>query len=272
MNLSEFALDALKGVIAVESGETPYFSGPQLIKLFNHVGFRDTYRSGFTGEGLRSNLSRRDYTLNRLERMNKSRQLKDFIEHFVNHALAGLDPDQEAKFFSRINQIIKPEGYIIEKIDEEYRVIGNDVYEDQIEATAHFEDIQKQIIDEIRNAKYMIWAAVAWFTDDAIFNELVSKSKEGVNVQVIINDDEINARAGLPFEDYFETHKIPQRGMYGNIMHNKFCVIDLKTVISGSYNWTKKAAYNNESIEVKQGRELAEQYAAEFIKLKNTPI
>jgi phosphatidylserine/phosphatidylglycerophosphate/cardiolipin synthase-like enzyme len=52
-------------------------------------------------------------------------------------------------------------------------------------------------------------------------------------------------------------------------MHNKFCVIDLKTVISGSYNWTKKAQYNNESIEVKHSRQLAEQYATEFIKLKS---
>ena len=28
-------------------------------------------------------------------------------------------------------------------------------------------------------------------------------------------------------------------------MHHKFCVVDLKKVIHGSYNWTKKAQYNN---------------------------
>ncbi|HYN79679.1 MAG TPA: phospholipase D-like domain-containing protein [Lamprocystis sp. (in: g-proteobacteria)] len=33
-------------------------------------------------------------------------------------------------------------------------------------------------------------------------------------------------------------------------MHHKFCVIDRATVIIGSYNWTKRAQANDESITV----------------------
>jgi len=33
-------------------------------------------------------------------------------------------------------------------------------------------------------------------------------------------------------------------------MHNKFCVIDSKTVVTGSYNWTKKAQSNYENITI----------------------
>lgn len=33
-------------------------------------------------------------------------------------------------------------------------------------------------------------------------------------------------------------------------MHHKFCVIDRKTVITGSYNWSRKARRNDENITV----------------------
>lgn len=35
-----------------------------------------------------------------------------------------------------------------------------------------FENIQKQIIEELRNAKYMIWVAMAWFTDSLLSKNL----------------------------------------------------------------------------------------------------
>jgi phosphatidylserine/phosphatidylglycerophosphate/cardiolipin synthase-like enzyme len=55
-------------------------------------------------------------------------------------------------------------------------------------------------------------------------------------------------------------------------MHNKFCVIDLKTVIHGSYNWTKKAQYNHETLEIVNSYENAEKYAEQFLKLKRVTI
>ena len=51
-------------------------------------------------------------------------------------------------------------------------------------------------------------------------------------------------------------------------MHNKFCIIDLQTVIHGSYNWTNNAKYNDETIAIENSRELAEKFAKQFIKLK----
>ena len=61
--------------------------------------------------------------------------------------------------------------------------------------------------------------------------------------------------------------------MYKNIMHHKFCIIDLKTTIHGTYNWTKAAQYNKESISIDRNRETAEKFADEFMRLKrNQPI
>lgn len=132
----------------------------------------------------------------------------------------------------------------------------------------HFEEIQDQIIEQIESARFTIWIAVAWFTDKLIYKKLLEKREQGVNIQLIINDDEINDQAKLNYEKEFETYRIPKHGKHENIMHNKFCIIDLTTVIHGSYNWTNKARYNHETVEVIHSREAAEQFAEQFIKLK----
>ena len=67
-----------------------------------------------------------------------------------------------------------------------------------------------------------------------------------------------------------EYKKISPTSPWGKkIMHNKFCIIDLNKVIYGSYNWTGNAKYNNESITITEGREVAEDFANQFIQLRN---
>ena len=51
-------------------------------------------------------------------------------------------------------------------------------------------------------------------------------------------------------------------------MHHKFCIIDLEKVIHGSFNWSKKAEYNRESVEVVKRRNSAEEFAEQFKKIR----
>ena len=75
LNLKEFNLDALKILIAWGKGEELfYFSGPQLVKLFQSIGFEDMYEmsKGFVGNDLKKttmSMSRKDYVINRLKRI-----------------------------------------------------------------------------------------------------------------------------------------------------------------------------------------------------------
>ena len=85
---------------------------------------------------------------------------------------------------------------------------GNGCLDEEISQEILFEDIQNQIIEEIRNAKFLIWVTVAWFTDPVLFNELVKKKKEGLNIQVIIDDNEKNNNASFRLEDEFDTYRI----------------------------------------------------------------
>lgn len=50
-------------------------------------------------------------------------------------------------------------------------------------------------------------------------------------------------------------------------MHHKFCIIDLKKVITGSFNWTEKANFNFENIKIIESREKAEDFASRFIQI-----
>lgn len=132
----------------------------------------------------------------------------------------------------------------------------------------HFDDIQNQILEEIRKAKYTIWVAMAWFTNKILFDALVERKKRGVNVQIVIDDNDRNSDAPFRLEDEFETYRISIQSYYKNIMHDKFCIIDLATVVHGTFNWTNAANYNRETISIDKNSVTARTFADEFIKLK----
>ena len=146
---------------------------------------------------------------------------------------------------------------------------GRIVPNESVSQDIFFEDIQQQIISELESAKYTIWIAMAWFTNKKLFDTLVKKKRQGVNIQVIIDDNNINKNAPFQLEDEFETYRIHIQSYYdNNIMHDKFCIIDLSTVIHGTFNWTNRANYNKETISVDKNTATAKTFADEFIKLK----
>lgn len=62
---------------------------------------------------------------------------------------------------------------------------------------------------------------------------------------------------------------IPQQ-TDGSIMHHKFCIVDDCTIITGSYNWSRKAQFNDENIVVTTDAcELGTQFKKEFESIKS---
>lgn len=168
--------------------------------------------------------------------------------------------------------------YEIYPINEDYALCGVFIkpgtlieYED-ISQEILFDNIHRQIVDEIRNAKYVIWIAMAWFTDPSLFAELVKKKKEGVTIEIVVDDNEKNRNAEFSLDSEFPTHWIRIESLYKNIMHDKFCIIDFQTVIHGTFNWTKAANYNKETISIDNNRTTAESFADEFVKLKRSDL
>lgn len=140
--------------------------------------------------------------------------------------------------------------------------------EEEIEHNVFFDQIKDTIIQGIRNAKYTIWVAVAWFTDKEIYNELIYRKKAGVNIRIITSDEQSNQYLMKELERDFEVVKIPLKGNYlSNRLHDKFCIIDLEFVMHGSYNWSKNARNNDETLATALDRDFVRKFTDEFMRL-----
>lgn len=138
---------------------------------------------------------------------------------------------------------------------------------------AHFQNIQQVIIDHLQDAQHEILVAVAWFTDREIFEVLCQKAQAGVHVSVALLGDDINQASGaLNFQRLRNVGGkvtfLPSGSDGAPMMHHKFCVLDTTTVITGSYNWSKKAQSNDENITVvSDAPEFSTQYRQAFFGL-----
>lgn len=131
----------------------------------------------------------------------------------------------------------------------------------------YFKDIRERIIENIKTAEFEILIAVAWLTDDKIINELVKSSRKNVKISIIFYDDHINKK-DLFKNLYYQKATIR---FTKKLMHNKFCIIDKKTVINGSYNWTYNASGNHENITISlNNQNLIYQFTEEFNKIYST--
>lgn len=139
---------------------------------------------------------------------------------------------------------------------------------------SHFTGIQSAILEELKQARFSIKVAVAWFTSDPLFEALCRRAEEGLDVQLIlsnsINDYDkgdyyarrLNASGGELFRHGASDFKD------GGVMHHKFAVIDEKTVITGSFNWTNQGSRNAENIVIINELKQAQVYLQQFQKLK----
>lgn len=142
-----------------------------------------------------------------------------------------------------------------------------------MQTQAYFDDIQLHIIHELNKARNSLVIAVAWFTDSKIFDALCEKAASGVRVELMLANDRINDKSCDDQERLIASGGIVTlagtRGNGKTLMHNKFCVIDGTTIVTGSFNWSKKAQQNDENITViTDAAELARQFIAEFESIK----
>lgn len=123
------------------------------------------------------------------------------------------------------------------------------------------------IIQQIKAAVDSVKICVFTISENDISNEIIRCFNSGKHLKVITDNDKLNdlgsdvraiASAGVPVKiDQSKSH-----------MHHKFCIVDNKTLLTGSYNWTRSAAhYNQENLLITQEQEMVQAYLKEFDKL-----
>ena len=168
-----------------------------------------------------------------------------------------------------------PAGKLLEDIASEdldaINIIKQDYEKNLLHCEAFFDGIQDVIISHISKAKESLKIAMAWFTNPIIFNSLLRVCKRGIEVNLLINNDLINNRPnGLPFNKLINAGAYLYIAEFPKLIHNKFCIIDDKIVIDGSYNWTILAEKNNdENIVVLKNGKVIESFIDAFDALIN---
>lgn len=105
-----------------------------------------------------------------------------------------------------------------------------------------FQNIPNYLIAALEQAQTEILVAVSWVTHPGIYAAMLAACGRGIKVELVLQYDAQNIRKNgrLDFE------KLIAAGgkLYGfqsknELMHHKFCVIDGKQVLAGSFNWSK---------------------------------
>lgn len=130
-------------------------------------------------------------------------------------------------------------------------------------------EIKQRIISEINIAKQCIYVAMAYFTDRDIARGLVEAKNRNVKVDIILSSNAQNETVKLILKDAgIDVHAF-ETGDVRGIMHHKFCLIDNKISINGSYNYSVNASTNNvENITVSDDISTYSQMQSEFERLK----
>lgn len=129
-----------------------------------------------------------------------------------------------------------------------------------VQTEVYFENIEKTIISEIAQAKESIHVQIFKFNSQPIALALIEAKKRGLDVAVMIDGKEAKVarnRAKMLNDSGVPTFVDAEHAT----MHNKVMIIDRDRVITGSFNYTKKADRKNaENILVLRGSKLRDRY------------
>ncbi|MFC1706957.1 phospholipase D-like domain-containing protein [Planctomycetota bacterium] len=118
------------------------------------------------------------------------------------------------------------------------------------------------VVRQMAQAKKTLIIAIAHFNTDRIGKAVVAAHKRGVSIRVLVDLGEYGnknsqvkrlqtAKVPLRYHLYSLKHFFP----WAKLMHHKFMVVDGKTLLTGSYNWSRTAEHSNhENLQVFAGR------------------
>jgi phosphatidylserine/phosphatidylglycerophosphate/cardiolipin synthase-like enzyme len=123
------------------------------------------------------------------------------------------------------------------------------------------QDCAGLIVAAINQAQKEVLVQAYSFTSAPIAKALIQAQKRGVNVKIILDKSQTRQR-GFSSAKLFADYHIPVLIDYKtNIAHNKVMIIDSKTVITGSYNFTRAAQERNiENVLIISDQDLARKY------------
>jgi phosphatidylserine/phosphatidylglycerophosphate/cardiolipin synthase-like enzyme len=126
------------------------------------------------------------------------------------------------------------------------------------------------IVHELKLARREILVQAYSFTSDALTHELVEAKKRGVHVEILL-DRSNEAERYSELRVFLEAGLAPLIDAQHAIAHNKIMIIDRRTLVTGSFNFTHQAEKENaENLLIIKGQaELLKSYCHHFAEHKS---
>ncbi|MCA9003956.1 MAG: DUF1669 domain-containing protein [Planctomycetaceae bacterium] len=131
------------------------------------------------------------------------------------------------------------------------------------------DDCSHRICRLISSARKNIDICVFTITDDRVSDAILDAHQRRVQIRIITDNDK-------SFDRGSDIERLKSAGISVRIdqteyhMHHKFALFDSEFVLTGSYNWTRSASYNNsENLVITNDPQLLSRFESEFEKLWN---
>jgi len=134
------------------------------------------------------------------------------------------------------------------------------------------DDCTEKLIEFIKSSKEVLLICVFTISDDRISQHIAAQHRKGVKVK-IITDNEKQFDAGSDVMRLSESGIEVRIDKTVNHMHHKFAISDHKSILTGSYNWTRSASeFNDENFIILSDEFAINRYRAEFERLWKTSV
>lgn len=178
-------------------------------------------------------------------------------------------------FYRNNENLVKMNGFkIAEVYEEQFRELLEGTYVEKAYVSDGIEiyfspedDFQQRLLSLIEGARYKIDFLAFAFTDKSVADAIIKKAASGVTVRGVM-DEKQNAYQSSSVFKYLKSSGISVKLDKNKFtMHDKVFIID-DTVVTGSYNFTKKANdTNNENSIVVHNADFSKLYEREFKKI-----
>ncbi len=126
--------------------------------------------------------------------------------------------------------------------------------------------LQTRLAAEVRAARTSVRVAVFHFTSDRLVAALADRRRAGLAVRVLLDarqaDPAFVARLRAAGVD---VRRVTPRGDEQTRFHHKYCVLDDRIAITGSYNWTVQGDLSNhENVVLLRDAAAARAFAQDF--------
>jgi len=126
----------------------------------------------------------------------------------------------------------------------------------------------EHILSTVKSANESITFLAYSFTSDELADALIERANAGIRVQGVFDKDQYHSNNGTEYDRLLNAGVEVRLDGNPRLMHDKVIIIDQQVVITGSYNFSNNAEYNNdENTLIIHDQQVAKLFADEFEKI-----